>query len=143
MNVSMLPVTNQNQALVLTKALINMASFYELTGKELGDIIGISESGVTRLYQGKKILSPETKEGELAILLLRVYRSLNAMLGNDHTKAKIWLNSPNTYFNATPCDSIKTIPGLVKVVQYLDGSGCRLVQAQDADHRPRAGARPP
>ena len=105
---------------VLTKAIRNMVNFYELSGKDLSTIMGISESSATRLNQGKKIVSPNTKEGEMALLLLRLYRSLNTLVGNNHHKAKAWLNSANTYFKAKPIDRIKTITGLVDVVNYLD-----------------------
>lgn len=114
------------QARVLTKALLNVARFYELTGKDLSDIIGISEASVSRLSQGKKWLSPDTKEGEMAILLIRIYRSLNALLGNDHHKAKLWLQSNNHYFHAKPIELLKNIPGLVSVLNYLDAMRGKL-----------------
>ena len=91
----------QQEDLVLTKAICQLIKFYALTGKDLSQMMGISESSATRLVQGKKLISPHTKEGEIAILILRVYRSLNAMLGNHHEKAKMWLNSPNKYFKNT------------------------------------------
>lgn len=108
------------QERVLTKAICNMADFYGLTGKELSKIIGISEATTTRINQGKKLLSPESKEGEMALLLLRLYRSLNAIVGNNHAKAKAWLNSENHYFRTKPLERIKTVAGLVEVVNYLD-----------------------
>ena len=106
--------------LVLTKAILNLATFYDLTGKDLCHIIGISESTVTRLNQGKAFLSPSTKEGEIALLLLRVYRGLNSLIGNNHDKAKLWLNSDNKYFKRKPIEQLKSIAGLVEVVNYID-----------------------
>lgn len=114
------------QARVLTKAVLNVAHFYHLSGKDVSDIIGISEASVSRLGQGKKLLAPDTKEGEMAILLIRVYRSLNALLGNDHTKAKLWLNNHNHYLQKKPLELLKTIPGLVAVLNYLDAMRGKL-----------------
>lgn len=114
------------QERVLTKAIINLANFYNLTGKDLSDIIGISESTTTRLNQGKKFISPNSKEGEMALLLLRVYRGLNSLIGNNHDKAKIWLNSFNSYFNKKPIEQLKTVSGLVDVVNYLDAMRGKL-----------------
>lgn len=111
---------------VLTKAVLNVAHFYDLSGKDLGEIIGISEAGVSRLGQGKKLLSPDSKEGEMAILLVRVYRSLNALLGNDHHKAKLWLHSHNHYLQNKPINLLKTIPGLIAVLNYLDAMRGKL-----------------
>lgn len=114
------------EELVLTKALCNLVKFYSLTGKELSQIIGISEPTATRLSQGKKLISPYTKEGELVLLLLRVYRSLNALVGNNHEKAKLWLNSQNKYFSNKPLDEMKTIAGLINVLTYLDAMRGKL-----------------
>jgi len=114
------------QARVLTKAVLNVAHFYELSGKDLSEIIGISEASISRLGQGKKLLSPDNKEGEMAILLIRVYRSLNALLGNNHTKAKLWLHSDNHYLHQKPIELLKTIPGLVAVLNYLDAMRGKL-----------------
>lgn len=111
---------------VLTKAICNLSKFLSLTGKDLGNIIGISESSASRLSQGKKLITPNTKEGEMALLLLRIYRSLNAMVGNNHEKAKLWLKSQNKYFHNKPIDEMKTIPGLIRVLNYLDAMRGKL-----------------
>ncbi len=115
-----------DQAEVLTKALINLVKFYNLTGKQLSIILGISEATVTRLNDGKKLITPDTKEGEMALLLIRIYRSLNALLGNNHEKAIAWLNSKNSYFSQAPIEHMKTITGLVDVINYLDAMRGKL-----------------
>ena len=114
------------EEVVLTKAICNLSKFYSLSGKDLSKIIGISESSASRIAQGTKLISPYTKEGELAILLLRIYRSLNAMVGNNHEKAKLWLNSQNKYFCNTPIEEMKNIPGLISVLNYLDAMRGKL-----------------
>lgn len=114
------------QARVLTKAVLNVAKFYALTGKDMSDIIGISEASMSRLGHGKKWISPDSKEGEMAILLIRVYRSLNALLGNHHTKARLWLQSYNHYLQQKPIELLKTISGLVAVLNYLDAMRGKL-----------------
>lgn len=120
------PTPQQKNDQVLTKAICNLSRFYAFTGKDLSDILGISESSATRLHQGKKTISAHTKEGELALMLLRIYRSLNAILGNNHEKAKAWLNSDNSYFSKKPMDEMKTISGLISVVHYLDAMRGKL-----------------
>lgn len=106
---------------VLTKALIRLATIYNINGKELSQIIGISQTSTTRLFKGEKLISPKTKEGELALILIRLYRSLSALVGDNPAKAKAWLNSPNHYFpQKLPIEYIKNIEGLIEVVNYLD-----------------------
>jgi plasmid maintenance system antidote protein VapI len=114
------------EEVILTKAVNKLSKLYSLTGKDLSKIIGISESSASRLSQGTKLISPHTKEGEIALLLLRVYRSLNAMVGNNHEKAKLWLNNQNKYFRNKPIEEIKTIPGLIGVLNYLDAMRGKL-----------------
>jgi uncharacterized protein (DUF2384 family) len=107
--------------LVLTKAILNMAKFYRLNGKDLSELLGISESGISRLHLGTKLIISQHKEGEIALLLLRIYRSLNTIVGQDHDKAIAWLNHDNLSFtNQKPIECMKTITGLVNVLQYLD-----------------------
>lgn len=117
---------NQNRERVLTKALLNLAEHYELKGKDLSEIIGMSEASATRLSQGTKFISDTSKEGELALLLIRLYRSLNAMVGDDPEKAKTWLRSHNYYLSAIPLERIKRVDGLVDVVSYLDAMRSKL-----------------
>lgn len=115
---------------VLTKAILNLAAAYGLTGKELGEIIGLSASSVTRLHKAPenklKLISENSKEGELSLLLIRLYRSLNAMVGNDSVKAKAWLEAENDYFSNKPIEHIKRVDGLVEVVNYLDAMRGKL-----------------
>lgn len=117
---------HHQEEVVLTKAICNLSKFYSLTGKDLSKIIGISESSASRLGQGIKLISPYTKEGEMALLLLRIYRGLNAMVGNNHEKAKLWLNSQNKYFRNKPIEEMKSIPGLIGVLNYLDAMRGKL-----------------
>lgn len=117
---------HHNEEIVLTKAINNLSKFYSLSGKDLSKIIGISEASASRISQGIKLISPYTKEGEMALLLLRIYRSLNSMVGNNHEKAKLWLNSPNKYFRNKPIEEMKTIPGLIAVLNYLDAMRGKL-----------------
>jgi len=111
---------------VLSKAFCNMAKFCSFTGKDIKQMTGISESSFTRLNHGERFISPTSKEGEIALLLLRIYRSLNAIVGNNHEKAKRWLNSQNQYFQKKPIEEMMTIPGLVSVVNYLDAMRGKL-----------------
>ena len=60
------------------------------------------------------------------LLFLRLYRSLDALVGGDDDKARRWLNSENTHLGGVPADRIRAVEGLVDVVQYLDAMRGRL-----------------
>lgn len=115
-----LPAAEPQPEVVLTKALLRAAELMELSSANLARILGVSEASVSRLFSGARTVDPESKEGELALLLVRVYRSLDALVGTDAGQRKAWLHSPNRALNGKPADLIQRADGLVSVVNYLD-----------------------
>ncbi len=112
-------------AQVLAKSAINASLQLGLRHKQLAEIIGTSEASVSRLRSGRG-LDPNTKEGELALLFLRLFRSLDALVGGDDEKARAWLHAGNDHIGGIPADRIRTVEGLVDVIQYLDAMRGRL-----------------
>jgi hypothetical protein len=110
---------------VLAKAVLSAAERLGLRNKQLAAVIGSSEASVSRLQHGRG-LDPESKEGELALLFLRVFRSLDALVGGDDDKAKQWMHADNDHVGGIPAERIRTVEGLVDVVQYLDAMRGRL-----------------
>ncbi len=105
---------------VLTKALLRAADLLGLSSRVLARILGVSEASVSRLASGARTIDPASKEGELALLLVRVYRSLDALVGTDAVQRKAWLESPNRALGGRPIDLVQRTDGLVHVVAYLD-----------------------
>ena len=105
---------------VLTKAVLRAAQLLGLSSRGLARILGVSEASVSRLAAGSRSIDPASKEGELALLLIRVYRSLDALVGTDATQRKAWLESENRALNGRPVDLLQRTDGLVHVVAYLD-----------------------
>jgi len=104
---------------VVAKALINLKEELLLSSESVGQIIGADASTVFRI--GKNLDMKENKVFEGALLLIRVYRSLFALLGGDKSAMLHWLTTPNLDFNEQrPIDCMKSLVGLVEVVQYLD-----------------------
>jgi hypothetical protein len=114
-----------DRAQVLAKAVMNAATELGLRHKQLAEIIGTSEASVSRLRIGRN-LEPDTKEGELALLFLRLFRSLDALVGGDDEKARAWLQAENDHLGGIPAERIRTVEGLVDVIQYLDAMRGRL-----------------
>jgi hypothetical protein len=106
-------------ARVLTKATVRAAAAFAIPDTVLARILGVSGASVSRLRGGRTI-SPSSKEGELALLFLRVYRDLDAVLGGDHGRCQAWLRAPNRHLGGVPLDLLQTVPGLVNATQYLD-----------------------
>jgi hypothetical protein len=88
-------------------------------------MLGTSEASISRLRAGRT-LDPRGKEGELALLFLRLYRSLDALVGGDEVRARAWLRAENAHVSGVPAERIRRVEGLVDVVQYLDAMRGRL-----------------
>ncbi|HYC52139.1 MAG TPA: MbcA/ParS/Xre antitoxin family protein [Gemmatimonadaceae bacterium] len=110
---------------VLTKALLSAAERLGIRNRHLATVLGTSEASVSRLQSGRA-LDPDSKEGELTLLFLRLYRSLDALVGGDDEKARTWLRAENHHLRGIPAERIRTVEGLVDVVQYLDAMRGRL-----------------
>lgn len=107
---------------VLTKATLRSAAFLGLPNTALGRIVGLSDATISRIAAGKRHFELQSKSAELAALLVRVYRSLDALVGNDEQQRRAWMDSYNRAFNQTPREALQTAEGLVQVVRYLDGA---------------------
>jgi len=113
-------VTAAEQAAVLTKATLRAASQLGLTNRALATVIGVSEATVSRMRSGDYTLQHGQKPFELAVLFVRLYRSLDAIVGGDDAVAGSWLKNRNAILDAEPIVLIQTVPGLMNVIQYLD-----------------------
>ena len=110
---------------VLTKAVLRAAELLALKHRELAAILGISEASISRLGSTRRI-NPGGKEGELALLFLRFYRSLDALVGGNTETARRWIHSPNDHLGGVPAQRIRRAEGLIDAVQYLDAMRGRL-----------------
>jgi len=114
------PASAADQAAVLTKATLEAATQLGLTNKLLATVIGVSEATVSRMRSGVYRLQRGQKSFELAVLFVRLYRSLDAIVGGDDAVASAWLKNRNVALAAEPLALIQTVPGLMNVIQYLD-----------------------
>jgi len=110
---------------VMTRAVLGAARRLGLRGRALAEVLGTSEASVSRLRSGR-VLDPASKEGELALLFLRLFRSLDALVGGDEAKARAWLHAHNEHVGGVPAERIRRVEGLVDVVRYLDAMRGRL-----------------
>lgn len=119
------PLLAPDEALVLTKAVRVAAERLGLRNRELAVILGSSEASVSRMSRGR-LLDPAGKEGELALLFLRLFRSLDALVGGNERQARAWFDAANSHLSGRPRDLVTRVEGLVDVVQYLDAVRGRL-----------------
>ncbi len=106
-------------AVVLSKAVASAAERLDVSKSLLAKVLGVSPSTITRLYNGTYLLDQNRKEWDFALLFVRVFRSLDSIVG-DESVARKWLGSDNRCLNGKPVEMISSTEGLVRVVQYLD-----------------------
>ncbi|TIX51503.1 MbcA/ParS/Xre antitoxin family protein [Alteraurantiacibacter aquimixticola] len=111
---------------LLTSAIARIAEFWGLTNAKLGSVLGLSAATVSRLRSGKAELDPASKSFEAAQFLLRLFRSLDAMLGSDDMAARAWLATRNVDLDAKPIDLVDSFKGLMTVCDYVDAHRARV-----------------
>ncbi len=104
---------------VLAKALLNAAEQLGLKQTELGAILGLDRTGISRLKQNPS-LDPTSKKGELALLVIRIARALFALTGGDREWIKHFMHNPNKVTGGIPAKQMETIQGLIQVMQFVD-----------------------
>jgi hypothetical protein len=105
---------------VVTKAVTRAAERLDLSNRILAAVLGVSEATVSRMDHGGYQLDAGSKPYELAVLFLRLFRSLDGIAGGDSAVARAWLRNDNTALGARPIALIESVAGLVNVVAYLD-----------------------
>ena len=113
-------------AKILSNAVLKAARILDIRQALLAKVLGISAPTASRLFNGSYTLSVgRKKEWELAVLFIRVFRSLDALVGNSE-RAKEWLRGYNTGLNAKPIDLLIKTEGMVHVLNYLDAYRGRI-----------------
>lgn len=113
-------------AAVLSNAVVRAGEKLELTQAQLARVLGLSTATASRLASGSWQLAPGSKPWELAALLVRIYRSLDAITGGKVEAMRAWLHSGNAALGGEPARMITTAEGLIHVLHYLDASRSRI-----------------
>ncbi len=116
---SALAHNNPNPAAVLAKAVLNAADQLGLKQAELAAVLGIHRTAISRLKQNPA-LDPKSKQGELALLLIRIARALFALTGGDKDWIKHFMHSQNQVTGGIPAKQMETIQGLMQVLNFVD-----------------------
>jgi hypothetical protein len=112
--------TVSDEATLLTKAVLRAADRLAIKNAVLARILGLSGPTISRMRNGKYRLDREQKPFELAVLLIRLYRSLDGIVGGDDSVAADWLTNKNTVLDGVPLELIQSVSGLANVIHYLD-----------------------
>ncbi len=114
-----LPQPDISASAVLAKAVLKAAEQLGLTQVELGAILGLHRSGISRLKHHPH-LEPHSKQGEIALLFVRMARALSALTGGDTLWMQHFIRSPNSLTGGIPAEQLQSLTGLVQLVHTLD-----------------------
>ncbi|MEO0321356.1 MAG: antitoxin Xre-like helix-turn-helix domain-containing protein [Myxococcota bacterium] len=114
-------VPGPDEAEVVTKAVRRAAKRLGLNDAELARVLGVSPSTVSRLDERPLA---RAKARELALLLIRVYRSLVGIVGSGDGPRR-WMATDNAYLGARPVELVQQVEGLTGTLRYLDAMRAR------------------
>ena len=100
---------------VLAKALRNAGKALGMTQDEISRVVGKDRTTISR-----GLVDPDSKAGELALLLIRCYRSLYAIVGGKDEHIKHWMHTNNRHTGGIPSEQVQSVQGLNHVLEYLD-----------------------
>lgn len=113
-------------AAVISKAVVRAALQLDIRQVELAAMLGISPASVSRLMAGEHVLAASSKPYELAVLVIRLFRSLSGIFGSDSVSTKAWLRCENTALGGVPASLMASATGLVNAVAYTDAARARI-----------------
>ena len=111
---------------IVARAAGRAADILGLSNSALARVLGLSEASVSRMKAGTFAPAQDGKPFELALLFIRLFRSLDALLGSDDASKRSWLRSPNLDLGGRPVDLIQSVTGLVAVADHVDAYRARV-----------------
>jgi hypothetical protein len=104
-----------DKSMTLGEAVLNAGARLGLSPAEVGHIVGRNRTTIVR-----NGVDPSTPNGQLALLLVRIYRGLYVLVGGREEEMIHWMNTRIHSLNGVPAQLINNVTGLVRVVEYID-----------------------
>nr|WP_026186480.1 antitoxin Xre-like helix-turn-helix domain-containing protein [Thioalkalivibrio thiocyanodenitrificans] len=118
--------STEARAQALTKAVIRSADLLGLKRAQLSATIGLSLATLSRMYAGQYHLNPKHKSWELAVLLVRLYRGLDALMAGDEHALQAWMRNLNADLHEAPINLIGRVADLAQLVACVDAQRARV-----------------
>ncbi|MCU7926727.1 MAG: MbcA/ParS/Xre antitoxin family protein [Candidatus Thiodiazotropha sp. (ex Dulcina madagascariensis)] len=108
-------VSKANKSAVLGEAVLNAGAKLGMSPEEVGRVVGRNRTTITR-----NGINPATPNGQLALLLVRIYRGLYVLVGGRDDEMSHWMHTRIRTLQGVPAEMIHDVSGLVRVVEYID-----------------------
>ena len=106
-----------NEGLVLRKALQRAGEELGLSAQETAQAIGKSRTFFEQARAQSRI---DRHTQQMMALVLRLHRSLSALVGDDIELMRHWIATANRHTGGIPRQQLQDPEQLVELVQYLD-----------------------
>lgn len=106
---------SKHEATILGEAVLNAGAKLGLSSEEVGRAIGRNRTTIARSG-----VDPSTPSGQLAMMLVRIYRGLYVLVGGSEVDISHWMHTKIRTLQAVPADMIFDVAGMVRVVEYVD-----------------------
>ena len=116
-----LPKYKPSPDFVLAKATLNAARLLGLNNTELGQVLRVSPATVSRIGSSARTIDPKSAEGDCALTLVKIFRTLDLLVGGDADARLAWMGAYNKALGSSPKDAILTLEGIVYTKNYLNG----------------------
>ena len=111
---------------LVTRALLRAAERLTIADGDLVDILGVSATSLWRLKRGDTVLKETSKEYEIALHVIRLFRGLGAIYGNNTADMARWMHAGNSALDDKPVEILKSLKGLFSVIGYVDAHRAKL-----------------
>lgn len=109
----------ENSPRVLSEAVAKTAMRLGIESEQLAQILGMESDKAARMLSGAYRLDQAGGEWERAQLFIRLFLSLQALIGDDQM-ARAWIHDQSKDLAGRPIDLVAQKEGLSKVVRYVE-----------------------
>ena len=108
-----------NQSRVLAKAAWKAAEHLGLKPEQFLRILHL-ECVDMNLSEATLMLDLNSKQGEIALILIRIYKAIYNLNGGDTKWMHHFLNSPNLLTSGIPIEQLESMSGLLSVLKTVE-----------------------
>ncbi|MBT2787057.1 helix-turn-helix domain-containing protein [Halomonas sp. ISL-106] len=100
--------------------MLRAAEQLGLSQSDLAEVLGVHRTTITQLKKNLR-LDPNSKQGELALLLIRLARALFTLTGGDQKWIQHFMHTSNRVTGGIPAEQVIRLEGLFAVLRFVDG----------------------
>ena len=112
-------MNSASTSMVLAEAVLKTADLLGLSNTQLAAVMGLDLASINTV-ESSAILEPASPQGEVGLLLIRLYQSLSTLTGGDSEWIDYFMNAFNTATDGVPIQQIQIIKGLEKVLTVVE-----------------------